>query len=70
MIWWEQLHIFIIHLILAICRGTYMYGFVLVAIALQHISFLCLPPWTVSGPGVVIETIQSGMTSVWGKQTL
>lgn len=47
-----------------------MYGFVLVAIALQHISSLCLPPWTVSGAGEVIETIQSGMTSVWGKNTL
>lgn len=46
-----------------------MYGFVLVGVALQHIS-LCLPPWTVSGPGEVMETIQSGMTSVWAKQML
>lgn len=50
MIWWEQLHIFVIHLIFAICRETLMYGFVMVAISLQHTSSLGLPPWTVSSP--------------------
>lgn len=70
MIWWEQLHIFVIHLIFAICRETLMYGFVMVAISLQHTSSLGLPPWTVSSPWEVAEMVWSGMPSAWGKQVL
>lgn len=67
MIWWEQLHIFVIHLIFAICRGTLMYEFVTAAITLQHTSSLCLPAWAVRSPGEVTGMVWTGMPSAWGK---
>lgn len=59
--WWEELHIFLTHLVIVICRGALLYGFITAAIRLLYNSLLCQAPCTVSSLRDITEMLWSGM---------